>query len=175
MYAYGFALVYGHGQKPGTGTRRCTGGWLCLKNSRWNRGAGPPLTALQSGAPPAPPDRRPPPPPPPGPRRPPPPAPPPPPCLWAEVDTDEPAEKRHIALIGTAYLVLVHHVRKGRNWARVTVLVLVALGVIESLVARRALEIIPFLLNLLEVLLDITALALLFSNPASQWFNRPRH
>lgn len=80
-----------------------------------------------------------------------------------------------ITLIGTAYLVLVHHVRKGRNWARVTVLVLVALGVVESLVARRALEIIPFLLNLLEILLDIAALALLFSNPGSQWFNRPRH
>jgi hypothetical protein len=80
-----------------------------------------------------------------------------------------------ITFIGTVYLVVVHHVRKGRNWARVTVLVLVALGVIDSLVARRPMELIPFLLNLLEVLLDITALALLFSSPASQWFNRPRH
>jgi hypothetical protein len=80
-----------------------------------------------------------------------------------------------ITLIGTAYLVVVHHVRKGRNWARITVLVLVALGVIESLVARRTVEIVPFLLNLLEILLDIAALALLFSNPAAPWFNRPRH
>ena len=80
-----------------------------------------------------------------------------------------------ITLIGTAYLVVVHHVRKGRNWARITVLVLVALGIIESLVARRELEFIPFMLNLLEVLLDIAALAMLFSGPASPWFNRPRH
>jgi hypothetical protein len=80
-----------------------------------------------------------------------------------------------ITFIGTAYLVVVHHVRKGRNWARVTVLVLVALGVIESLVAPRTAEIVPFLLNLLEILLDIAALALLFSNPASQWFNRTQH
>lgn len=80
-----------------------------------------------------------------------------------------------ITLIGTVYLVLVHHVRKGRNWARITVLVLVALGVIDSLIARRPMELVPFLLNLLEVLLDVAALALLFSGPGSQWFNRPRH
>jgi hypothetical protein len=80
-----------------------------------------------------------------------------------------------IALIGTAYLWVVHHVRKGRNWARVTVLILVALGVLESLISHRALHLVPFLLNLLEILLDIAALALLFSAPASQWFNRARH
>lgn len=79
-----------------------------------------------------------------------------------------------ITLIGTVYLVLVHHVRKGRNWARITVLVLVALGVIDSLIARRPMELAPFLLNLLEVLLDVTALALLFSGPGSHWFNRAR-
>jgi hypothetical protein len=33
---------------------------------------------------------------------------------------------------------------------------------------------VPFLLNLLEILLDVAALALLFSGPGSQWFNRPR-
>lgn len=80
-----------------------------------------------------------------------------------------------ITLIGTVYLFIVHHVRKGRNWARITVLVLVALGVIDSLVTRRAQEILPFLLNLTEILLDVAALALLFSGPGSQWFNRPRH
>jgi hypothetical protein len=79
-----------------------------------------------------------------------------------------------IALIGTAYLWLVHHVRKGRNWARITVLVLVAFGVLETLLSRRTLGVVPFLLNLLEILLDITALALLFRDPATQWFNRAR-
>jgi hypothetical protein len=79
-----------------------------------------------------------------------------------------------IALIGTVYLWLVHHVRKGRNWARITVLVLVVLGVLESLTSHRALQPIPFMLNLLEILLDVAALALLFSGPGAQWFNRPR-
>lgn len=78
-----------------------------------------------------------------------------------------------IALIGTAYLWLVHHVRKGHNWARITILVLVTLGVVESLISRRT-HLATFLLNLIEILLDVAALALLFSGPASHWFNRPR-
>ncbi len=79
-----------------------------------------------------------------------------------------------IALIGTAYLWLVHHVRKGRNWARMTVFVLVAIGIIESAFSRPRQQPLPFVLNLLEVLLDIAALTLLFREPGTQWFNRSR-
>jgi len=79
-----------------------------------------------------------------------------------------------IALIGTAYLWLVHHVRKGRNWARMTVFVLVAIGIIESVFSRPRQQPLPFVLNLLEVLLDIAALTLLFREPGTQWFNRSR-
>lgn len=79
-----------------------------------------------------------------------------------------------IVLIGTAYLWVVHHVRKGRNWARITVFVLVAFGVVESVFSRSTQQPLPFVLNLLEVLFDIAALTLLFREPGAQWFNRSR-
>lgn len=79
-----------------------------------------------------------------------------------------------IVAIGTAYLWIVHHVRKGRNWARVTVLVLVVLGVIDTLTGRRSAQPLPFMLNLAEILLDVAALTLLFREPASHWFNPAR-
>jgi hypothetical protein len=79
-----------------------------------------------------------------------------------------------IALLASVYVWVVHHVRKGRNWARMTVLVSVAIGVVESVFSRPEQQLLPFVLNLLEVLLDITALTLLFREPGAQWFNRSR-
>ncbi len=76
-----------------------------------------------------------------------------------------------VLVLGT-YLWVIERVRKRRNWARAAILAFLALGIIASLVTRRRLPPIPFVLDLLSMLLDIVALALLFASPASRWFER---
>ena len=78
-----------------------------------------------------------------------------------------------VLVLGT-YLWIIERVRKRRNWARAAILTFLALGIIASLVTRRRLPPIPFVLDLLSMLLDIVALVLLFAPPASRWFERAR-
>jgi hypothetical protein len=80
-----------------------------------------------------------------------------------------------IMLVIAAYLWVVQNVSKGRNWARLTVLIVVILGVVESLATHDSSRPLVFVLRLIDTLLDIIALALIFRRPGSQWFIHARH
>jgi len=79
-----------------------------------------------------------------------------------------------MALLMGAYALVVHKVRGGRNWARITILIFTALGILESLTSHHSAPLIPFMLDLVATVLNVIALALVFRPQVSPWFNRAR-
>lgn len=79
-----------------------------------------------------------------------------------------------MALAMGAYAWVVHKLRGGRNWARITILIFTAIGIVSSLTSHRRVALVPFALDLLTTLLNVVALALVFRPQVSPWFNRAR-
>jgi hypothetical protein len=94
---------------------------------------------------------------------------------------DVPAESRSasmvfffivLALTGMGYLWLIQSVKDGRNWARILMLVLTALGVF-SLLAGAGDDETPMVIHfigVIDTIIDVSAMVLLFRAPASDWF-----
>ena len=71
------------------------------------------------------------------------------------------------------YVWLINKVSKGRNWARITFLVLVAVGSIpnlQTLIIEFNRSIIIGCNSALQLILQFIALWLLFTKPGSTWF-----
>jgi len=71
---------------------------------------------------------------------------------------------------------LIYKIRKGRNWARITFLVLSAIGIPFSIISViLSLTINPLsevlILSIVEIILETTAIVLLFQKKSSEWFN----
>jgi hypothetical protein len=72
-------------------------------------------------------------------------------------------------------ILLVLKIAAGRNWARITFLILFIIGTVPTLpVVRDELERAPLVggLSILQILLQIWALVLLFTRPGSAWFRK---
>jgi hypothetical protein len=77
-----------------------------------------------------------------------------------------------LALTGLGYLWLIQCVKDGRNWARILMLVLTALGVF-SMIAGAGDDDAPMVIHLIGVIdtvIDVSAMVLLYRAPASDWF-----
>jgi len=102
--------------------------------------------------------------------------------LHGIMEAPEQASEHH-ASVGLALFVTflslgtggfcIYMIGKGKNWARITLLVLVILGTplvvtqaLQSLAANR----IPSLLDIATLVIEIIALIFLFQKPSSEWF-----
>ena len=95
---------------------------------------------------------------------------------------DVPAETRSasvvfffivLALTAVVYLWLIQCVQDGRNWARIVMLVLTALGMFSLLAGGDDGPAVFHVISVADTILDVTAIVLLFRAPGSDWF-RPR-
>lgn len=79
-----------------------------------------------------------------------------------------------VALVTYAILALfIHKISVGRNWARISYLVLFSLGLVPAfplLVTTFERSVLVGLLYVCQWILQITALYLLFSRPGANWF-----
>jgi len=86
-----------------------------------------------------------------------------------------------LAMFGPVFgfvILLIVMVSRGRNWARITCLVLFLLGFIPSTLSLvRSFSASPFysLLEIVQAALQITALVLLFHRESSAWFKAKPH
>jgi len=80
-----------------------------------------------------------------------------------------------VSICSLAFLAfLIYKIRKGRNWARITFLVISAIGIpfsIFSVIASLTINPFPEILSIIEIILEITAIVLLFQKKSSEWFN----
>ena len=69
-------------------------------------------------------------------------------------------------------LLLIFMIGKGRNWARITFLVLFILSqpATVSLTMRESAHLISLLLGIAHGIISIVALVFLFQRPSSEWF-----
>ena len=77
-----------------------------------------------------------------------------------------------LVFIGIMYL-FVFQIGKGRNWARITFLVLTILGLpfsVHSLTQTFTANPVSGLLEIGQIVMQIIALVFLFQRPASDWF-----
>jgi hypothetical protein len=93
---------------------------------------------------------------------------------------DVPAEARSasmafffivLALTAVVYLWLIQCVKDGRNWARIVMLLLTALGVFSMITSDDATPAMIHAISVLDTIIDVTAMALLFRVPGSLWFS----
>jgi hypothetical protein len=86
-----------------------------------------------------------------------------------------------LAMFGPMFgfvILLIVMMSRGRNWARITYLVLFLLGFIpETLSLVRSFSATPFfsLLGIVQAALQITALVFLFHRESSAWFKAKLH
>jgi cell division protein FtsW (lipid II flippase) len=80
-----------------------------------------------------------------------------------------------LALTAALYLWFIDRMRAGRNWARIVLLVFTLLGFMSELTPGESPEMPPawIAMRMLDVLLQIGALALMFTRPGSEWFRGP--
>jgi hypothetical protein len=92
---------------------------------------------------------------------------------------DVPAEERSgsmvlffivLALTAVVYLWLIQCVKEGRNWARIVMLLLTALGMFSMISSDDATPAMNAI-SVVDTIIDITAMALLFRLPGSLWFS----
>lgn len=72
------------------------------------------------------------------------------------------------------FAFLIYKIRKGRNWAKITFLVLFAISIllsISSVIQSLTTNTLPEILSIIEILLETTAIVLLFQKKSSEWFN----
>jgi len=77
----------------------------------------------------------------------------------------------------TIMLTLVYNIGAGRNWARITLLVLFGLGLplaIQPLLQSFSLHPFSGVLGVVQIVAQITALVLLFRPESNAWFRRPK-
>jgi hypothetical protein len=77
-----------------------------------------------------------------------------------------------LALTAVVYLWLIQCVKDGRNWARIVMLLLTALGVLSMLAGGG--DDVPasiHLISVIDTIMDVTAIVLLFRAPGSLWFS----
>jgi len=93
---------------------------------------------------------------------------------------DVPAEARSasmvfffiiLALTAVVYLWLIQCVKDGRNWARIIMLVLTALGVFSMISSGDETPAVIHAISVIDTIIDVTAMALLFRLPGSLWFS----
>ena len=93
---------------------------------------------------------------------------------------DVPAEARSasmvfffiiLALTAVVYLWLIQCVKDGRNWARIIMLVLTALGVFSMISSGDETPAVIHAISVIDTIIDITAMVLLFRMPGSLWFS----
>ena len=73
--------------------------------------------------------------------------------------------------------LLIHMIGKGRNWARITLLVLFIIGIpftIPLLLQSLAINPVSGLLDVGQTVIQIIALVFLFQKPSSTWFKETR-
>ena len=93
---------------------------------------------------------------------------------------DVPAETRSasvvfffivLALTAVVYLWLIQCVKDGRNWARIVMLLLTALGVFSMITNNGDTPAVIQAISVADTLIDVTAMVLLFRAPGSLWFS----
>ena len=78
-----------------------------------------------------------------------------------------------MAFVLAIIALLIHKISAGRNWARITFLVFFVLGTtsyVPNLIAMFSRSAITGSLSLLQVVLQMGALYLIFTNPGAGWF-----
>ena len=93
-----------------------------------------------------------------------------------------------LAGVSTAFIVTVavavlavmaffiFHIGRGRNWARITFLILFLLGTwpfMQELVGMFNRSLIACLLSVTQFVLQISAIYLIFTKPGNAWFRKP--
>jgi hypothetical protein len=93
---------------------------------------------------------------------------------------DVPAEARSasmvfffiiLALTAMVYLWLIQCVKDGRNWARIIMLLLTALGVFSMITGNAETPALVQAISVIDTVIDVTAMVLLFRMPGSLWFS----
>lgn len=80
-------------------------------------------------------------------------------------------------LATTIMLTLFYNIGAGRNWARITFLVLFAIGLpfaVQPLLQSLSSHFVSGVLGIAQLVGQISALVLLFRPDASAWFHRPK-
>lgn len=75
-----------------------------------------------------------------------------------------------LALTAIVYLWLIQCVKDGRNWARIIMLLLTALGVVSMLMGGDKGPAVIRTISVIDTLIDVTAMVLIFKAPGSLWF-----
>lgn len=77
-----------------------------------------------------------------------------------------------LALTAVVYLWLIQCVKDGRNWARILMLVLTALGVFSMFAGTGGdkTSMIADVITVADTIIDVIAIVLIFRAPASDWF-----
>jgi hypothetical protein len=71
------------------------------------------------------------------------------------------------------YLWFIDRMRAGRNWARIVLLVFLVLGVVTDLMPGGFEESAAYVAaRILDIVLQVTAIVLMFRKPGSDWFQR---
>jgi hypothetical protein len=65
---------------------------------------------------------------------------------------------------------LVYKIRQGRNWARITWLILMLLGLPFALIAVLAFDPMKSIITVGQTIIQIVATVFLFQKPSSEWF-----
>lgn len=76
-----------------------------------------------------------------------------------------------LALTAVVYLWLIQCVKDGRNWARIIMLLLTALGVFSMISSNDETPAVMHAISVVDTIIDITAMVLLFRVPGSLWFS----
>ena len=76
-----------------------------------------------------------------------------------------------LALTAMVYIWLIQCVKDGRNWARIVMLLLTALGVFSMIASDADSPAVIQAISILDTIIDVTAMALLFRLPGSLWFS----
>lgn len=76
-----------------------------------------------------------------------------------------------LALTAMVYLWLIQCVKDGRNWARIVMLLLTALGVFSMITGSAETPALIRVVSVIDTMIDVTAIALLFRVPGSLWFS----
>ncbi len=79
-----------------------------------------------------------------------------------------------LALTAVVYLWLIQNVKDGRNWARIVMLMLTALGLFSMLVGGESAPTVVRVISVLDTIIDITAIVLIFKPPGADWFRNGR-
>ena len=78
-------------------------------------------------------------------------------------------------VLGITWLFIFIMIGKGRNWARITFLVLFIIGIpfsVLPLMQSLAANPISGLLGIVQTIIQIVAIVFLFQKPSSEWFRK---